>query len=69
VSYHSTLKRARQTSSLLDEIPGIGPLTRKKLIKHFGSARAAIGADVSQLQEVLGAKKGEQIAVYLARLR
>jgi excinuclease ABC subunit C len=31
VSYHSTLKRTRQTSSLLDEVPGIGPLTRKKI--------------------------------------
>jgi excinuclease ABC subunit C len=69
VSYHSTLKRSRQTSSLLDEVPGIGPLTRKKLIRHFGSARAAINADAGQLQQVLGSKKGEQIAGYFARLR
>lgn len=69
VSYHSTLKTRRQTASLLDEVPGIGPDTRKKLIRHFGSARAAINADTAQLQGVLGAKRGEQIAKYLTALR
>ena len=69
VSYHSTLKRSRQTSSLLDDVPGIGPLTRKKLIKHFGSAKAALAADSSQLQALLGPKQGQKIAGYFSRLR
>jgi excinuclease UvrABC nuclease subunit len=69
VSYHSTLKRGRQTASILDEVPGIGPLTRKKLIRHFGSAKAAINAEPNQLQELLGSKKGGQIAGYFTRLR
>lgn len=69
VSYHSTLKRNRQTASLLDEVPGIGPHTRKKLIRHFGSAKAAIEADVGQLQQVLGDKRGQQAAEYFQKLR
>jgi excinuclease ABC subunit C len=69
VSYHSTLKRGRQTASLLDEVPGVGPLTRKKLIRHFGSAKAALNADTEQLQDLLGAKKGRQMAQYFSRLR
>jgi excinuclease ABC subunit C len=69
VSYHSTLKRGRQTASLLDEVPGIGPLTRKKLIRHFGSARAALNADAAQLQTLLGAKRGQQVARYFSQLR
>lgn len=69
VSYHSALKRGRQTASLLDEVPGIGPLTRKKLIRRFGSARAAINAEPAQLQELLGAKRGRQLSDYFARLR
>lgn len=69
VSYHSTLKRGRQTSSLLDEVPGIGPLTRKKLIRHFGSAKAALNAEATQLQELLGDKKGLQIAGYFSKIR
>jgi excinuclease ABC subunit C len=66
VSYHSTLKRKRQTASVLDEIPGIGPTTRKKLIRKFGSARGVMGADTAELQEVLGTKKGATISKYLA---
>lgn len=69
VSYHSSLKRTRQTASILDEVPGIGPLTRKKLIRHFGSARAALNADTEQLQSLLGAKKGRQMAEFFERLR
>jgi excinuclease ABC subunit C len=69
VSYHSTLKRGRQTTSVLDEVPGIGPLTRKKLIRRFGSARAVINAPAGELQEVLGPNKGRQVAQYLANLR
>jgi excinuclease ABC subunit C len=69
VSYHSTLKRGRQTSSLLDEIPGIGPLTRKKLIHHFGSARAVMAARPEELQAVLGKQKGARLATYLVQLK
>jgi excinuclease ABC subunit C len=66
VSYHSTLKRKRQTASILDEIPGIGPTTRKKLIRKFGSARGVMNADLAELQSVLGEKKGAAISKYLA---
>jgi excinuclease ABC subunit C len=69
VSYHSTLKRSRQVSSILDEVPGIGPLTRKKLIKHFGSAKAAVNAETDQLQAVLGAKRGAEAARYFSQIR
>jgi excinuclease ABC subunit C len=69
VSYHSTLKRNRQTASILDEVPGIGPLTRKKLIRHFGSAKAVINADAKDLQTLLGENRGQQMANYFAQLR
>ena len=69
VSYHSTLKRQRNSSSLLDEIPGIGPATRKKLIRHFGSARAAINAEPAELKELLGQQTGASIAKYLMALK
>ncbi len=69
ISYHSTLKRNRQTASLLDEIPGLGPVTRKKLIKHFGSTKAALNAEPVQLQQLLGVKRGNQMAIYFSKLR
>lgn len=69
VSYHSTLKRGRQTASLLDEVPGVGPLTRKKLIRHFGSAKAALEADQTELVDLLGQKTGRRLSGYFSKLR
>ena len=69
ISYHTVLKRARQTSSVLDDIPGVGPLTRKKLIRAFGSTRGVLAADVKDLQAVLGQSRGAQIDRYLASWR
>ncbi len=61
VSYHSVLKVKRQTSSMLDEVPGIGPISRKKLLRAFGSMRGVVEADETQLKEVIGAKKAALI--------
>ncbi|MBI2007882.1 excinuclease ABC subunit UvrC [Candidatus Saccharibacteria bacterium] len=69
VSYHSTLRRTRQTASLLDEVPGVGPLTRKKLIKHFGSARNVLNAPAVEIQKLLGAKTGARVAHRLKALK
>ena len=57
VSYHTVLKRQKQTSSMLEEIPGIGPVTRKKIIRHFGSLKAASAASEQELAAVIGASK------------
>ncbi len=57
VSYHSVLKTKRQTASWLDEVPGIGPATRKKLLKTFGSVRGIINAQDADLQMAIGSKK------------
>lgn len=65
VSYHSTLKTKRQTASLLDEIPGIGPATRKKLIKTFGSLRGVSTASLAEIVSAIGEKKGEHVKNYL----
>lgn len=68
VSYHSSLRRSRQTASLLDEIPGIGPITRKKLMRHFGSTRDVLKAPASELQKVLGGVTGAKLAHRLRTL-
>lgn len=56
VSYHSVLKQKRQTTSILDEIPGIGPVTRKKLLKTFGSVRGIQRASFEDLRDCVGIK-------------
>lgn len=61
VSYHETLKRKGQTKSTVEAIPGIGPITRKKLIKAFGSIRSAIAAPSAQLEAVVGKDKAAKL--------
>jgi len=65
VSYHSVLKTKRQTASLLDDIPTIGPATRKKLLKTFGSMRGVMQARDWELEKVLGTKKATILKQYL----
>jgi len=69
VTYHSVLKTKRQTASLLDDIPTIGPATRKKLIKTFGSMRGVMQARDFELEKVLGEKKAVILKQYLRPLK
>ena len=69
VSYHSVLKVKRQSASLLDDVPGIGPTTRKKLIRTFGSMRGVMQARDWELDKVLGEKKATVLRQYLRPLR
>ncbi len=61
ISYHTVLKRQRQTASTLEEIPGIGPATRRKLIKYFGSMRAISQAAPEELVKVVGEERAGRI--------
>ncbi|MBC7707917.1 excinuclease ABC subunit UvrC, partial [Polaromonas sp.] len=65
VSYHSTLKQKRQTASLLEEIPGIGPATKKKLLRTFGSVKGVIEAPESDIANAIGKAKADIICRYL----
>lgn len=69
VSYHSVLKVKRQTASVLDDIPTIGPATRKKLLKTFGSMRGVMQARDWELEKVLGEKKTVILKQYLRPLK
>ena len=65
VSYHTVLKRAKQTASSLEDIPGVGPATRRVLIRAFGSVRALKEANESAIAAVVGDKKAQHIVAYL----
>lgn len=66
VSYHSVLKTKRQTASLLDDIPGVGPATRKKLLRTFGSMRGVAQASETDLGKVVGPAKARLIRKMVA---
>ena len=65
VSYHTVLKRAGQTKSGLDDIPGIGPVTKKQLLKTFGSLKAVREASDSAVVDVVGEKRAALLRKYL----
>jgi excinuclease ABC subunit C len=69
VTYHSVLKVKHQTASVLDDIPTIGPATRKKLIKTFGSMRGVLQARDQDLVLALGEKKAAVLKQYLRPMR
>jgi len=66
VSYHSVLKVKRQTASQLDDIPGIGPTTRKKLLRTFGSKRGISLASENELEKVVGLRRAQALKQFLA---
>jgi len=69
VTYHSVLKVKKQTASVLDDIPTIGPATRKKLLKTFGSLRGIMQARDFELQHLIGDKKATILKQYLRPLK
>jgi excinuclease ABC subunit C len=54
ITYHRKRRRKRGLRSQLDAIPGIGPVKRRRLLKHFGSLHAIQNASVEELSEVQG---------------
>jgi len=66
VSYHTHLKRTGQTKSVLDDIPSVGPTTRKKLLKAFGSVSELQKATVSDIAAHVGLVKAKTIKAHLA---
>jgi len=65
VSYHSHLKRSAQVKSTLEDVPGIGPATRKKLIKAFGSLRGVKAAGAVEVARIIGTDKAQSVLRYL----
>lgn len=61
VTYHSQLRSKQQTASAVEAVPGVGPATRKKLIKHFGSLRAVREASESELEAVVDSRLARSI--------
>jgi excinuclease ABC subunit C len=52
---HHRIRRDRaMTSSLLDELPGVGPARKRALLTHFGSPEAVVAASREELQAVPG---------------
>ncbi len=64
ITYHRTVRAKTMTSSVLDEIDGIGTKRKHTLLTHFGSARAVADADLTALLRVPGLGKAAAEKIY-----
>jgi excinuclease ABC subunit C len=54
ITHHRTRRDRAMTASLLDDLPGIGPVRKQALLTHFGSPEAVAAASSEELQAVPG---------------
>ncbi len=69
ITHHRTRRDRAMTSSLLDDLPGVGPARKRALLAHFGSPEAVVGASREELQAVPGlpAKVARDLHAHLNR--
>jgi excinuclease ABC subunit C len=69
ITHHRTRRDKAMTTSLLDELPGVGPSRKRALLAHFGSPDAVVTATREELQTVPGlpAKVGRDLHEALHR--
>jgi excinuclease ABC subunit C len=54
ITHHRSRRDRAMTTSLLDELPGVGPARKRALLAHFGSPDAVVAASREELQAVPG---------------
>ncbi len=66
ITFHREQRRKRLFTSVLEEIPGIGPKRRLALIRHFGSLKALKNSSPEEIAAVKGFDKKTAEKVYEA---
>ena len=64
ITGHRRRRQKARTSSILEEIPGLGPKRRQSLLKQFGGIRAISRASVGELSTVHGISRDLAEKVY-----
>jgi excinuclease ABC subunit C len=54
ITFHRQRRSKAMTASALDDIPGLGEVRRKALLRHFGSVKRLKEVSAEQIQEVPG---------------
>ena len=54
IEFHRQRRDQSMTRSLLDELPGVGPVRKRALLTHFGSPERMVGASREELEAVPG---------------
>jgi excinuclease ABC subunit C len=69
IAHHRTRRDRAMTTSILDDLPGIGPARKRTLLTQFGSPEAVLSATREQLEAVPGlpGKTAREIWAHLHR--
>jgi excinuclease ABC subunit C len=54
IDHHRRRRGKAMTASLLDELPGVGPARKRRLLEHFGSPERLVSASREELEAVPG---------------
>lgn len=64
ITYHKSKRSKQQTRSELDDIQGVGAITKQKILQYFGSVKRASSAEKDEWIKLLGTNKGSMIYEY-----
>ncbi len=64
ITYHRKLRDRRMTKSVLDDIPGLGPVRQKRLVKELGSVKKVRQASLAELRSLSWLPDSVADAVY-----
>jgi excinuclease ABC subunit C len=67
IGFHRKVRARRTITSELDEIPGVGPARRRKLLSRFGSLRGVRGASQEELAASVGAGTAARIRAWFEK--
>ncbi|AXO35614.1 excinuclease ABC subunit UvrC [Micromonospora chalcea] len=66
ITFHRQRRSKRMTESALDNVPGLGEVRRKALLRHFGSLKRLSTATVEEITEVPGVGRRTAEAILAA---
>ncbi|WP_091663390.1 excinuclease ABC subunit UvrC [Micromonospora auratinigra] len=66
ITFHRQRRSKRMTESALDNVPGLGDVRRKALLRHFGSLKRLSAATVEEITEVPGVGRRTAEAILAA---
>jgi excinuclease ABC subunit C len=67
VTYHRKRRELRDRHSEIEEIPGVGPRRKEKLLRNFGSLKRVSEATVEELKPFVGLPTASKIVAYFGR--
>lgn len=69
ITFHRTRRNAQRLTSELEQIPGVGETTVRKLLRHFGSPELVRNAGEEELVPVVGRAAARRVRAYYDALQ